>query len=67
MGARARIAVPVRSHLCVLALQMEAVMDWLYVGLMIGFILVSVALVHGFERLRARASARSTQSAGSAP
>jgi hypothetical protein len=42
-------------------------MDWLFVGLMIGFILVSVALVHGFERLRARATARANQTTGGAP
>ena len=32
-------------------------MDWLYLALMIAFVAVSVALVHGFERLRNRAGA----------
>jgi hypothetical protein len=44
-------------------------MDWIYVGLMIGFVLVSVALVHGFERLRTRArtAARDIEPTGSPP
>ncbi len=42
-------------------------MDWLYVALMIGFVLVSVALVHGFERLRTRAAARNPEHTGSSP
>ncbi len=42
-------------------------MDWLYIGLMIGFVMVSVALVHGFERLRTRTSARNTKLTGNSP
>ena len=35
-----------------------APMDWLYIALMIAFILISVALVHGFERIRPAPAAR---------
>jgi hypothetical protein len=40
-------------------------MDWLYLGLMIAFVLVSVALVHGFEKLRP--GSRTPQTGGNQP
>jgi len=42
-------------------------MDWLYLALIIGLVLVSAALVHGFERLRGGTDRSASQPGGSAP